>query len=40
MHGHIHRNYGIDIPQRMQKGSTTVINAFEYCIIDTEEPKK
>ena len=40
VHGHIHRNYGIDIPQRMQKGSTTVINAFEYCIIDTEEPKK
>lgn len=39
VHGHIHRNYDINIPQRMQKGSTTVINAFEYCIIDTEESK-
>lgn len=39
VHGHIHRNYDINIPQRIQKGSTTVINAFEYCIIDTEEHK-
>jgi len=39
VHGHIHRNYDINIPQRMQKGDTTVINAFEYCIIDTEEQK-
>lgn len=39
VHGHIHRNYDINIPQRIQKGSTTVINAFEYCIIDTEESK-
>lgn len=34
IHGHVHRNYGIDIPQKMTKGKTTVVNAFEYCILD------
>lgn len=37
IHGHIHRNYDYRIPQICTKGSTTVINAFEYCIIDAEE---
>lgn len=37
IHGHIHRNYDFRIPQKCVKGDTTVINAFEYCIIDTEE---
>lgn len=36
IHGHVHRNYGIDIPQKMTKGKTTVINAFEYCILDLD----
>lgn len=36
IHGHVHRNYGIDIPQMMTKGKTTVINAFEYCILDLD----
>lgn len=34
VHGHIHKNYGIKIPQRQQRGDTTVINAFEYCVFD------
>ncbi len=34
VHGHIHKNYGIKIPQRQQRGDTTVINAFEYCIFE------
>lgn len=34
IHGHIHRNYGVRIPQRCQLGETTVINAYEYCKID------
>lgn len=33
-HGHIHRNYGVSIPQKTQHGSTTVINAYEYCIVE------
>lgn len=36
VHGHIHRNYDFNIPQVDHKGNTTVINAYEYCIIDTE----
>ncbi len=34
IHGHIHRNYGVDIPQKSLKGATVVVNAFEYCTID------
>ena len=34
VHGHIHKSYGIRIPQRQQHGETTVINAFEHCIFD------
>lgn len=34
VHGHIHKNYGIKIPQRQMCGDTEVINAFEYCVID------
>lgn len=37
IHGHIHRNYDFRIPQIDQRGKTTVINAFEYAIIDTKE---
>ena len=31
VHGHIHRSYGREIPQRTARGDTTVINAYEYC---------
>lgn len=34
VHGHVHRNYGFRIPQKTQKGKTTVINAFDHCIFD------
>lgn len=34
IHGHVHRNYGMKIPQRCTYGSTTVINAYEYCIFE------
>lgn len=34
IHGHVHRNYGFRIPQKTQKGKTTVINAYDYCIFD------
>ena len=34
IHGHVHRNYNIGIPQRCTRGKTTVINAFEYCEIE------
>lgn len=34
LHGHIHRNYGVSIPQRTEHGDTTVVNTFEYAIID------
>ena len=33
IHGHIHRNYGMGIPQRSQYGATTVINACDSCVI-------
>lgn len=31
VHGHVHRSYGRDIPQRSSYGPTTVLNAYEYC---------
>ncbi len=37
VHGHIHKNYGINIPQRTVRGETTVINAYDYCIFEYEK---
>jgi len=37
VHGHIHREYGIDIPQKSRYGNTTVINAYDHFVIDTDE---
>ena len=37
VHGHIHKNYGINIPQRTEYGDTVIINACDYCIFDYEE---
>lgn len=34
VHGHVHRNYGMDIPQRDVRGETVVINAWRYCVFD------
>lgn len=36
-HGHIHRNYGIRIPQKSKFEDTVVINAYEYCEIEYEK---
>lgn len=38
IHGHVHLNYGINLPQKSNLGATTVINAYDHYIIDTEEP--
>lgn len=37
LHGHIHRNYGMKIPQKDQYGNTTVINAYDSCAFDYEK---
>lgn len=34
IHGHIHRSYGVNIPQRTRRGQTTVINACGHCAFD------
>ena len=34
IHGHIHKNYGVNIPQRSEFGNTTVINACEHCRLE------
>lgn len=36
LHGHIHRNFNIGIPQKCSYGQTTVINAFEYCVVEID----
>lgn len=37
IHGHIHKNYGINIPQRSEHDGTTVINAYDYCVFEYED---
>ena len=34
VHGHIHMNYGVNIPRKTERGATTVINAYEYYLFD------
>ena len=34
IHGHIHMNYGVNIPQKTVRGDTTIINAYECCLFD------
>ena len=34
VHGHIHLTYGRDIPQLDRYGDTTVVNAYDHCIIE------
>ena len=31
LHGHIHQNYGIHIPQKTIRGETTIINSYDHC---------
>lgn len=39
IHGHVHLNYGHNIPRQHQLGDTVVLNAFQRYIIDVE-PKE
>lgn len=34
VHGHIHRNYGADIPRFTQRGETQIVNACEYAVVE------
>ncbi len=34
VHGHVHLNYGHNIPRILQRGETTVINAFGYYTLE------
>ena len=34
VHGHVHRNYGVRIPQKTMWGETTVINAYDHCAFE------
>jgi Icc-related predicted phosphoesterase len=34
IHGHIHRTYGHNIPQRTVRGGTVIINAYEHYLFD------
>jgi Icc-related predicted phosphoesterase len=34
VHGHLHKNYGIAIPQKTFYKNTTVINAYDHCGFD------
>lgn len=39
IHGHIHKNYGHNIPQRSRFEDTEVINAYDYCSFEYESGK-
>ena len=34
IHGHVHANYGADIPRTLQRGETTIINAYERYVLE------
>lgn len=34
IHGHIHMNYGVRIPRKTARGETTIVNAYEYCLLE------
>ena len=36
VHGHIHKNYGVHIPQKTVRGDTVIINAYDHCAFDYE----
>lgn len=36
VHGHVHRNYGRNIPQKSAYQKTTVINACGYCVFEID----
>ncbi len=38
VHGHVHMNYGMSIPRRQQRDGTTIINAWDRYLLDTNQP--
>lgn len=34
VHGHVHMNYGADIPRIVRKGSTIIVNAYERYVLE------
>ena len=34
VHGHIHMSYGVNIPQQTTLNTTTVVNAYDHCVVD------
>ena len=34
VHGHVHMNYGADMPRVHQRGATTIINAYERYVLE------
>ena len=40
IHGHVHVNYGFQIPRILRRGETTVINAYERYTLDLDNPPK
>ncbi len=39
VHGHVHINYGVDIPRVLHRGKTTIVNAYERYILDLPDPR-
>ena len=37
IHGHVHLNYGMNVPRKTRFGETTIINAYEHYLIDYKE---
>jgi len=38
VHGHVHANYGVNIPRVLHRGETTIINAYERYVLDLDDP--
>ncbi|MDI9590701.1 MAG: metallophosphoesterase family protein [Acidobacteriota bacterium] len=34
VHGHMHRNYGMHVPQKTARGSTMILNAFDHVTFE------
>ena len=33
-HGHVHLNYGMNLPRKAERGRTQIVNAYEYQVIE------
>ncbi len=34
LHGHVHLNYGMNLPRKAERGKTKIVNAYEYSVIE------